>query len=220
MADLEIGAKQKLFCNICKGTTHHELKAFHMSEHDQIEHDEEGKAIPIFTWTSKFRFWVCLGCDTATLEEAWSASGMTDEQGNNIWESDFYPKRKLSDHAAKYFQKLSPKLRTIYKEVIKNFNSSLNISCAIGLRALLEGVCADKGITNGNLEKKIDLLISHLPPNIVKSLHSFRFMGNEAAHELEAPKRSELKLAIEVIEDLLNFLYELDYKAQQLKKKK
>ena len=43
-------------------------------------------------------------------------------------------------------------------------------------------------------------------------------MGNVAAHELEAPNREDLKLAIEVIEDLLNFLYELDYKAQQLKK--
>lgn len=61
---------------------------------------------------------------------------------------------------------------------------------------------------------------THLPPNIVESLHSFRFMGNVAAHELQAPNREDLKLAIEVIEDLLNFLYELDYKAQQLKKQK
>ena len=41
-------------------------------------------------------------------------------------------------------------------------------------------------------------------------------MGNKAMHELEPPSRDDLKLAIEVIEDLMNFLYELDYKASKL----
>lgn len=44
-------------------------------------------------------------------------------------------------------------------------------------------------------------------------------MGNEAVHELGAPERNTLSLAIEVSEDLLNFLYELDYKASRLPKK-
>ena len=218
MAEINIGTKQKLFCNYCKNETHHELKSSHTSEHEEIEHDEKGRPIPLFLWTSKYRFWVCCGCDTATLEEVWTASGMLDNKGNELWESNYYPKRKHADHAKKHFQKLSNKLSDIYKEIIESFNASLKISCAIGLRALLEGVCADKGITTGNLENKIDQLNTHLPPNIVESLHSFRFMGNVAAHELEAPNREDLKLAIEVIEDLLNFLYELDYKAQQLKK--
>ncbi len=55
-----------------------------------------------------------------------------------------------------------------------------------------------------------------LPKNIVSNLHSLRFIGNEAAHELAAPTVEELKLAIEICEDLLNYLYELDYKAQKL----
>jgi hypothetical protein len=42
-------------------------------------------------------------------------------------------------------------------------------------------------------------------------------MGNDAVHELEAPKHTELALAIGVMEDLLNFFYELDYKASQLR---
>lgn len=41
-------------------------------------------------------------------------------------------------------------------------------------------------------------------------------MGNEALHRLTPPSRQDLRLAIEIIEDLLNFLYELDYKAQRL----
>lgn len=61
---------------------------------------------------------------------------------------------------------------------------------------------------------------SLLPVNIVRNLHGFRFIGNRAVHELEAPDKSELGLAIDVIEDLLNFLYSLDYKASILGKLK
>ena len=67
-----------------------------------------------------------------------------------------------------------------------------------------------------NLEVKIDNLSSILPANIVINLHSFRFIGNDAIHELTPPKAEALRLAIEIVEDLLNFLYELDYKASRL----
>jgi len=78
-------------------------------------------------------------------------------------------------------------------------------------RALLEGICAQKGVEGRTLYNKIDGLKQHLPANIVDSLHHFRFIGNEAAHELQAPSEAELRLAIEMTEDLLNFLYELIY---------
>jgi hypothetical protein len=80
----------------------------------------------------------------------------------------------------------------------------------------LEGVCSDKGIPGANLEKKIDGMKTLLPENIVKNLHEFRFIGNKAVHELEAPASHELSAALDVIEDILNFLYALDYKASLL----
>jgi Domain of unknown function (DUF4145) len=55
-----------------------------------------------------------------------------------------------------------------------------------------------------------------IPANIVENLHGFRFMGNVAIHERTAPERDDLRLAIEIVEDLLNFVYDLDYKAKQL----
>ena len=63
------------------------------------------------------------------------------------------------------------------------------------------------------MEKKI----ANLPklgvrPNRIKNLHSFRFMGNTAIHELTAPNPDNLRLAIEIIEDILNDLYDLDYR--------
>jgi Domain of unknown function (DUF4145) len=82
---------------------------------------------------------------------------------------------------------------------------------------LIEGVCADKRV-EGNLEHKIDGLIKFVPNlNLIQALHNFRFAGNEAAHRLGALKADDARLAIEVMEDLLNFLYELDYKALRVR---
>jgi len=98
------------------------------------------------------------------------------------------------------------------------YNEQAPILCTAGLRALLEGICQDKRIKGRNLKAKIDGLKAILPSrNIIRNLHHFRFMGNDAVHELAAPKPNELALAIGVIEDLLNFLYEMDYKASQLR---
>ncbi len=219
MTEPKLGACRKMYCNTCKVETHHELKAVH-SRHYQEVVDEHTPFPQVVFWERyQYRFWICRGCDTAILEEAYTNEGMFDYDGKGIWESTLHPKRARRDWPPKRFRQLDAKLASIYREVIESFNAELNILCAVGLRALLEGICADKGITVKGIQQKIDKLVQYLPSNIVENLHGFRFMGNEAAHELQAPERGELQLAIEVMEDLLNFLYELDYKARRLSKK-
>jgi hypothetical protein len=104
----------------------------------------------------------------------------------------------------------------LYRETIEAYSNSLNIFYAGGLNALIEGICVDKNIKGRNLENRIDQLNTIFPENIVKNLHSFRFMGKYTVNELTQPRRNDLFLTIEVCEDLLNFLYELDYKTIQL----
>jgi hypothetical protein len=66
-------------------------------------------------------------------------------------------------------------------------------------------------------------IASSLHLTVIKRSHSARSMQlkspyrNDAVHELAAPKPNELELVTGVIEDLLNFFYELDYKASQLR---
>jgi len=109
-------------------------------------------------------------------------------------------------------------LTAIYREAITCYNEGAPILCTAGLRALLEGICQDKRIKGRNLKAKIDGLNAILPnKNMIRNLHHFRFMGNDAVHELAPPKPEELVLAISVIEDLLNFDYEMDYKASRLR---
>ena len=70
--------------------------------------------------------------------------------------------------------------------------------------------------TSRTLYDKINNLNTLLPQNIEESLHHYRFIGNEAVHQLTAPSMDELRSTIEVMEDLLNFIYDLDYKAANL----
>lgn len=219
MFNIEIGSTRKLFCNTCKIETNHEVKAMHARTEDV--YDEETGEPPfaqVIYWENwEYRLWVCRGCDTAMLEEAYTDAGMYNPDTDKYIEnSTLYPQRTRRVWPQKRFRYLDEKLKAIYQEVIIGFNAGIKIGCSMSLRALLEGVCVNKGITDEiawGLEDKLKKMEvgNHLPPNIVECLLSFKFMGDDAAHKLEAPTKNELELAISVMEDLLNFLYEAEY---------
>ncbi|MBN8658631.1 MAG: DUF4145 domain-containing protein [Anaerolineae bacterium] len=225
----EISPDQRIHCNNCNRDTNH-LCLYHQRAQCYLSTTE------VFTVTLDshgYRLWKCAGCDACTLEhysfeELFDFSEEEDDEDDRrMWQeyvatfpdtlSLYYPKRNKNSIRSKPFKQLSDALSKIYEETVKAFNDEMPMLCAIGIRALIEGICSDQEITGGNLEKKIDGLANILPKNIVVNLHNIRFMGNEAAHELSAPNQEELKLAIEICEDLLNYLYDLDYKANSLK---
>jgi len=197
-----------IYCNACSRSTRHIVVASKTYNNSGPEEDA-----PPAEW-GEYRLWSCAGCDTCTMEDYYTAAYMPDD----VYESIFHPKRMSSSRPSKHFVNLPAKLNSLYSEIIKSYNESLHLLCAAGLRSLLEGVCANKEIRGGNLEAKIEGMKPSLPESIVTNLHEFRFMGNRAVHELEAPKGFELGLALDVIEDILNFYYALDYKASLLAK--
>lgn len=202
----------QIYCNRCHGYTRHNLVA--MKDYRSGD-PEEGMSV----W-GEYRLWSCAGCDTCTMEDHYTADYMTSlthaGEERQQYESSFYPRPSGSIRTEKHFVKLPARLKSIYHEVICAKNEGLGILSATGLRSLLEGVCSEKGLGGSNLEIKIDNMKTLLPENIVKNLHAFRFAGNEAVHELEAPPEYGLETALDIIEDVLNFLYALDYKANTL----
>ena len=195
---------KRLYCNHCQTETHHIERGIHVRR-DVIDEGHNWEQ-------TTYRLWTCAGCDDGTMESEWTASHFTDEEGQQF-SYEYFPPRSSDHLRPKFFKKIPPKLRAIYIQSIRAFNHGFHVLCAAGLRALIEGMCANKGVEGKTLEQKIDGLEKHLPKTVVSNLHSFRFMGNDALHELTSPKRDDLKVAIEVSEDLLNLLYELDYKA-------
>lgn len=202
--------KKRIYCNYCKQDTNHDLKGEHTVKASAVDWD--------FQEHSTYRLWICMGCEHGMLEQEYENSEMMNSEGEYYSDFSYFPERARREIAAKHYTKLKPKLVALYTEAITCYNRNALILCAAGLRALLEGICQDKRAKGANLKKKIENLQPLLPnKSIIKNLHHFRFMGNEAVHELAAPKIAELKLAISVIEDLLNYFYELDYKASQLR---
>lgn len=213
----EINQKEQAICNECNHLTWHKVITSHVltcSTYDGLGGDDyEGEV------DSKWDLLQCMGCGSISVR-------MTIE--NESFEKPyvtFYPERTIEHHTAKYYVRLPAKLAHLYYEVSDTFNKKNLILCSAGLRALLEGICVDKGIFEGpnekgkttkSLEGKINGLTSIVPPSIVKNLHGLRFLGNQALHELDAPNKSDIQLAINVIEDIMNIIYELDYKAQLL----
>jgi len=112
-----------------------------------------------------YRFWICSGCERGTLEEYYIFD-IASERSSVIDEIRYFPERTLLHIKPKEFKQLPQKLTSIYKQTLRAYNNNLSILCAAGIRSLIEGICADKGISGGNLETKINNMVSILPVNI------------------------------------------------------
>ncbi len=80
--------KTKVYCNSCKGLTNHNIK----STHDKSlyeEYEDHGQKFLGYYVETEYRFLVCCGCDTATIEEKWTDAGMKDHNGNKIYSYDY-----------------------------------------------------------------------------------------------------------------------------------
>ena len=229
---------KRILCNNCKQITHHCLRSRY-SRVCQVLIDDAGEAWwfgfgpqpsedrtdfagsqydkPIDSLNQvRTSIWSCAGCEEETFEREYLI-GVSDNEWEEV-ERVYYPTRRTSAIRPKRFLHIGPQLGQIYGELIDSFNTGSLLLCSIGLRALLEGVCKDKGISEGNLERKIDSLSKFVPSlNVIEALHTFRVAGNDAAHELQPPSSEEMAKKIEIVEDLLNALYLLDYKASQVR---
>ena len=218
---------KKIYCNSCKSETNHDVKSSHDKSYYE-EYESNGQSFPAYYEETEYYFLVCRGCDTATLEEKSAYSGMYDYNGDTLYFYNYYPKRKKSGVIeAKQFHHVDKKLNDIYKEIVISFQQGLAVVTAMGVRALLEGICVLEGIDDSKawgLNKKLDRLteLSSIPNAIVDGLKRIKFIGDDAAHRLNTPEKSILVLSINLLESLMTHMYEakfdLDHKASLLKK--
>jgi len=203
---------EKYFCNACQRTTRHVQRAVHEKTYEDPQSDQWAHC----TWA----LWECLGCEQVMATRSWVSEDIDPRTGELLPSVSFHPPRSSHLAKKKHYQSIPHQLDSIYSEVIQTFNIGAHILCAAGLRALLEAICVDREPSLAGpkirLPQKIDALKSSVPEKIVQNLHGFRFLGDKALHELEPPKPKELALAMEVIEDVLNVVYELDYKSGRL----
>lgn len=217
MEQKENPKRDRKFCTVCRRYTNHSLlKSFVGMRVGPFNVINDG--VPNVSesyFVTLWLIWSCDGCDDLLLEDGTFLSPEDDDDPIGRMDSEYYPPVTRTNRPKKTFQKIPPKLELIYKEAHGAFQNGLDILCAMGLRSLIEGICDDKGISGNHdkLDKKINSLTKlGMPAGMIEKLHSFRFMGNKAVHELTAPDSDDLQIAIEIVEDILNYFYDLDYK--------
>ena len=110
----------------------------------------------------------------------------------------------------------------MYKETIEAINAGIRTLAGGGLRAVVEAICLDKKITDGNLQKKIEELAKQgfLTKNQTELLHEERYLGNAALHELATPAGQDLEDGLGIVEGLISTIYILPSKAKRLKERR
>jgi hypothetical protein len=112
------------------------------------------------------------------------------------------------------------KIRQIYKETHFALSSKLKILAGVGVGALIEAVCKEEQAKGSDLKQRINDLVKNeiLTQKSADILHQTRFLRNRSAHEVEAATDTELSVAFDIMENLLQTLYIIPKKAEGLKK--
>jgi hypothetical protein len=221
----------KVFCNNCKNKTNHEVLKEELVNYPLNDDGE------FFNY--KYQIIRCNGCETISFRvEEESNTNYDPEYDQYYITENIYPKRTDKLVSMKSFYEAPSKVRNIYKEVIATYYDNNFILCAAGVRAIMDGICSDKKILNGMVEREIRgtkktkksnalegkiqglLDAGFISKQNVKSLHELRFFGNEAIHDLSLPSQTELEAAISVIENIIENIYEIEEKTNVIKGKR
>jgi hypothetical protein len=224
----------KVLCSTCKNINKHKVAAS-----VEISGSEEWGDGEMYYWDGTYQIIECQGCETFSFRSDNSNSEEYFEDGRTISNELIYPKRTSETWNTKGFFNIPSNLRRIYRETVDCFNNQNLTLCGAGIRALVEGLCKENGVIDGEIEinkadgtiskKRVDNLqgkinglheIGKLTKENAEILHEHRFLGNTAIHDLTAPSTEEITLALEIIEHVFDNLYEIPEKAMQLKHKR
>ena len=232
--DKTINKTHRLVCQSCNNTTKHVvLKSVNVSSSEDL--DEYYTSY----WNTDFEIVQCLGCETISFRKESTNSEDEDYEGHPFKFISLYPERNKKALPLKNYMNVPYNLQRIYKEAIGCYNNDFLTLCGAGVRALVEGLCKENDVTDGsveitqhdgttiakkktNLQGKINGLheSGKLTKQNAEFLHEHRFLGNEAVHEFSTPSKEDLNLAIEIVENVFDTLYEIPTKGLKLKRKR
>jgi hypothetical protein len=201
----------KIYCHQCgRHTNSNELSK--VERHANTDYEDP--------WSEVHRFTQCGGCDALTYSvESWSQDDWNPHTGEMDTNWVTYPRGEGERRSVDTEHDFPAKVRTIYKEVISAMNNQLPVLAGVGLRALIEAICRDQGIIGANLAALIDGLATEgvLSTKQAAILHTHRFLGNAAAHEITPAQPRELVAALDIAENVLRTIYVLPKLSAEVK---
>lgn len=217
-------------CRRCGQRTRHKVNVSYDGE-DRIEGDSDDDYPPARQeHFEHFQIIECQGCENVALRHRYYI-----EEGGEYPSYDketLQPAVRNNISGPKNILHVPRKIYDIYSQTVHAYCHRLDILCAGGVRATLEAICVDRGITQGTvatgdgrtrvstgLDGKIaGLAEGHVISNeLAEQLHAHRFLGNDAMHALAAPDESVLEAAIGIIELVIRYLYEGPVQARNIR---
>lgn len=201
-------ATRRIECKTCKRPTNH-ATLFCESEESHVGEYPDGYFAGTIHEVLK-----CAGCgEISFVRTNW------DIDEANGTEEIFPPRAEIQP--LPHLWDVPNKTRGVYLESLRAIHAQCLTLGAIGIRSIIEGISLEQGLSARNLEGKIDGLVTagFLTQGQSNLLHELRFLGNRAAHELEAPSIEELSIAIDIIETLLKTIYVLPARALRARTK-
>jgi len=199
-------------CRSCGSATRHEV----LNQH-QLE-----TGVDVYHECNTWQIVSCLGCETVALRHRYDdfENVSVDDEGNTYHETEtnVYPKFIKNHRKLTHAYYLPHLIRKVYLQTLAAYSENAYVLASIGLRATIEAVCGHLKLSGSTLEKRIDQLFraGYVSNGDKKRLHAIRFLGNDAAHEIKEPKESELRVALEIVEHMLNSVFILERKAKSL----
>lgn len=196
----------KNYCSTCTFYTNHK----------ELCREERYSDAPDYLCKNIYSIVECMGCDTISYRTVFDdiESASFDESYNHdkyLTISNF-PKTIEYHRTLKNRWYLPRKVELVYLEAINAFSNDCLLLTGVAFRALIESVCSDKDISGDNLGVKINSLFNKgiITKKESERLHTVKFLGNDAVHDMLMPNKSDLFLVLEMIEHLLNNLYLID----------
>lgn len=163
----------------------------------------------------------CLGCENIAFRKEEHDFEAYYQIGPDEWEHDtkvdIYPHFISHHNSIDNISKVPLIVRSIYYESIITIQEAAYTLAGLGLRATIEAICNEQGITGKNLQVRINKMSTQglISKRDAQRLHAIRFLGNDAAHEIKKAKKGSVLVALKIVEHILLTLYILDEEVNQ-----
>lgn len=221
-----MNSEERVFCNSCKTKTNHSVVAEYKIP-DEVVFFENNIEERIELGMFLYQVIECDGCGTISFRNRnYRAEYLVYDEiiqkevfvAGRFFDT-YYPEKANNVLFAKQFPGIPSSIFNVYNEIINAYNHNSHILCAAGLRTITEATCNHFKMDGDCLGARIYNLGKHrlINKELAESLRAQKFLGNDALHNLISPSKEELKLAVELLEDVLNSLFTVPFKHNELK---
>ena len=193
-------------CNHCKCSTKHEILYKHSFESNPEEYHVEVIHMLI----------QCFGCERVSFRKEFhnyeSHYQITKDKWKHDTTIDIYPHFIEGHNRLENIWGIPDIVQSVYKESILVIQEGAFTLAGLGLRATIEAICNEQNIKGKDLQKRINAMIREglISKSDANRLHSIRFMGNDAAHDIKKANKASVLIALKIVEHLITTVYILD----------